>query len=118
MKYVPVSSDVVTLNSVEEKLTAICDQFDASTVSAVDVHDRHCSNFCELESRLSLAAQGGEKVSSSLLDGSLVNPEGEPEKMFGEVGQKDEQRHHGRFANRNCFIITNMPVCARSRLIL
>jgi hypothetical protein len=55
-------------------LTAICDRFDATTVSAVDANDRRCSNLRELESRLSLAAQGVEKVSSSLLDGRRVNP--------------------------------------------
>jgi hypothetical protein len=68
---------------------------------------------------LSLAAQGGEKVWSSLLDGRLVNPDpdGEPEQTFGEVGQKGEQHLHGRFANQNCLIITNMPVCAGSKMI-
>jgi hypothetical protein len=121
MKYVAVSSsqanDVATLDAVEERLTAICDRFDAATVSAADAQDRHCSNLRELESRLSLAAQGVEKVSSSLLDGSYVNQGGVPEKAFGEGAQKDVQHHHGRFANRNRLIITNMPVRAESRLI-
>jgi hypothetical protein len=70
MKYVPVSSshvnDVATLDVVEERLSAICDRFDAPNVSAVDTFDRHCSNHRELETRLSVEC---EKVSSSLLDG-------------------------------------------------
>jgi hypothetical protein len=61
MKYFPVSglqvNDVATLDAVEERLTTICDRFDAPNVAAVDTFDRHCSNH-ELESRLS----------SSLLD--------------------------------------------------
>jgi hypothetical protein len=111
MKYVPVSSshanDVASMDNVEERLTAICKRFDPATVSAVGVYDRHCSNFRELESRLSSAAQGGEKVSSSLLDGSHDNVKNEPKKTFG------------RFANRNRLIITNMsmPVREGSRLI-
>jgi hypothetical protein len=93
------------MDTVEERLTAICKRFDVATVSAVGVYERHCSNFRELESRLSSAAQGGEKVSSSLLDGSHENLGGEPKKTFG------------RFANRNRLINTNMPVREGSRLI-
>jgi hypothetical protein len=102
----------------KERLTAICDRFDSASVSAVDAHDRHCSNLRELESRLSLTAQEGEKVSTSLLSGSNVNLGGEPEKTSGKVGQEDVQHHHGRFANRNRLIITNMRmVRTGSRLI-
>jgi hypothetical protein len=79
-----------TYDNVEERLAAICKRFDAATVSAVGVYtNRHCSNFRELESRLSSAALGGEKVSSSLLDGSHENLGGEPKKTFD------------RFANRS-----------------
>jgi hypothetical protein len=122
MKYVPVSSshanDVATFDAVEERLIPICDLFDAATVSAADANDRHRFNLHELlESRLSLAALGVEKVSSSLLDGGRLYAGGETEKTFGEVDQKDVQHHHGRFANRNRLIITNMPVRPESRLI-
>jgi uncharacterized protein (UPF0262 family) len=68
VKYVCQLEYVATLDAVKERLIAICDRFDAATVSAVDALDRRCSYIRELESRLCLAAQRGEKVSSSLLD--------------------------------------------------
>jgi hypothetical protein len=117
VKYVCQLEYVATLDAVEERLIAICDQFDAATVFAVDALHPRCSYLHELESRLCLAVQRGEKVSSSLLDGGHVKSGSEPEKTSSEVDQKDVQHHHGRFVNRNRLIITNMPVRAESRLI-
>jgi hypothetical protein len=76
MKYVPVSNACANERCgyfgcfvVDERITAIYDGFDATTISAVNAYDRHCSNLRLLESRLSSAATGSEGISSLLLVG-------------------------------------------------
>jgi hypothetical protein len=57
---------------VDERLTVICDRFDATIISAVDAYDRHCSSLRVWEFRLSSAAPGSEGMSSLLCGGHKI----------------------------------------------